>query len=204
MDTILAILVGIGLAAACGFRVFVPILVLAIAQRAGYVSLGEGWDWIGSYPAIIALGAATLLEAGAYLVPWLDNALDVIATPTAVVAGTVLAATQFTGTEMLADWGPIAQWAGALIAGGGSALTVQASTVAVRAGSTATTAGAANPGFSITETLAAVGMSILAILWPIAAAVALLFVFVCAALLLRFYLKRRAAARLRTEAIPER
>lgn len=197
MDTILAIIVGIALAAACGFRVFVPLLVLAIAQKTGYVSLGENWQWIGSYPALITLAAATLFEAGAYLVPWLDNALDTIATPTAVAAGTVLAASQLIGAEVLADWGPIAQWASALIAGGGSALTVQASTVALRAGSTATTAGTANPAFSITETLSAIGVSILAILWPIAAAVVLLFILVCAALLLRAFLKRRAAAKRR-------
>lgn len=195
MDTILAIFVGIGLASACGFRVFVPILILAVAQRAGYVSLGEGWEWIGSYPAIIALCAATLLEAGAYLVPWLDNALDVIASPTAVVAGALLAASQFTNAEALAEWGPIAQWAGALIAGGGSALTVQASTVAVRAGSTASTAGAANPGFSITETLAAVGLSILAIVWPIAAAALLLVVFALAFFLIARYIRRRRSRR---------
>ena len=88
-QTIAAIGVGLGLAAACGFRVFVPLLVLSLAANWGYVPLAPGWTWIGTSPAIIAFGTATLLEAFGYFIPWVDHALDVAATPAAVLAGMV-------------------------------------------------------------------------------------------------------------------
>lgn len=45
-EVLLAIAVGIGLSAACGFRVFVPLLLLNLASRVGYVQLAQalsGW-----------------------------------------------------------------------------------------------------------------------------------------------------------------
>jgi len=82
----LSLAIGIGLSAACGFRVFVPFLVMSIAAQAGYLQLANGWEWIGSTPAIIAFAVAAILEIVAYYVPWLDNLLDTVATPAAVVA----------------------------------------------------------------------------------------------------------------------
>ena len=101
METALSIAAGLGLAAACGFRVFAPMLVVSVAGRAGYLELGSGFDWIGTMPALIALGVATLAEVLAYYVPWLDNLLDTVATPAAVVAGAVLAASVVTGLVAL-------------------------------------------------------------------------------------------------------
>src|SRR5262245_3826330 len=76
MEIFLSICLGIGLSAACGFRVFVPLLCLSIAAKAGYVHLTPSFAWIGTLPAIIAFGVATVLEIGAYYIPWLDNVLD--------------------------------------------------------------------------------------------------------------------------------
>ena len=53
MDTILSVCLGIGLSAACGFRVFVPLLVMSIANLSGHLTLAHGFDWIGTYPALI-------------------------------------------------------------------------------------------------------------------------------------------------------
>src|SRR5262245_61527299 len=77
-------LVGLGLAAACGFRVFVPLLVMGIAVRGGALELAEGWSWIGSLPALISFGVATLLEVAGFYIPWVDNVLDAAASPAAV------------------------------------------------------------------------------------------------------------------------
>src|SRR5438874_3598888 len=95
METILSICAGIGLAAACGFRVFVPLLVVSIAALSGHLHLLPSFQWLGTYPALLALSVATALEIGGYYIPWLDHLLDTIATPAAVIAGTLLSASIF-------------------------------------------------------------------------------------------------------------
>ncbi|MFQ5931753.1 MAG: DUF4126 domain-containing protein, partial [Nitrospiraceae bacterium] len=90
METLLSICVGIGLSAACGFRVFVPLLVMSIASRGAHLTLAPGFEWIGTYPALLAFAIASCIEIAGYYVPWVDNLLDTIATPTAIVAGIVV------------------------------------------------------------------------------------------------------------------
>src|ERR1043165_470437 len=97
MDTALSICVGVGLSAACGFRVFVPLLIMSIASISGHLHLAQGFAWIGSYPALIAFGVATVLEIAGYYIPWLDHLLDTMATPAAIVAGTIVTASFVTG-----------------------------------------------------------------------------------------------------------
>src|SRR6188508_1578871 len=92
MELLLSICLGIGLSAACGFRVFVPVLGLSIAALAGHLDLSQGFDWIGTWPAFACFLTATILEVVAYYIPWVDNLLDSVATPVAVVAGTVVTA----------------------------------------------------------------------------------------------------------------
>jgi hypothetical protein len=168
MDTTVAIAVGICLAASCGFRVFAPLLITSIAANAGYVGLGENFSWLGSWPALTALAIATVLEIGAFYIPWLDHVLDIIATPVAAIAGAVLfAAVAF-------DLDPFVKWALAIIAGGGSAAVVQGGTMLTRAGSTATTGGFANFIVSTFETIAAIAFPVLSLIIPILTFVALL------------------------------
>ncbi len=139
METALSILVGVGLSAACGFRVFVPLLIINLAARSGHLSLATGFQWMGSDAALIAFGVATVLEIAGYYIPWVDHLLDTIATPAAVVAGTVVTA------SLVSDMSPFLRWSLAVIAGGGAAGAVQMTTVVTRAASTATTGGLANP-----------------------------------------------------------
>jgi len=167
MDWTLGLLCGIGLAAACGFRVFVPLLGTSIAGLSGQVQLSSGFDWMATTPAVVAFGVATALEIGAYYIPWLDNLLDVIATPAALVAGTMLTA------SMVTDVSPFLKWTLAVIAGGGVAGTVSG-TALVRGVSTLSTAGAANPMLSTVEWIASAVMTVLAVLAPILALVVLL------------------------------
>jgi len=168
MDWTLGLLCGIGLAAACGFRVFVPLLGTSIAGLSGQVQLSSGFDWMATTPAVVAFGVATALEIGAYYIPWLDNLLDVIATPAALVAGTMLTA------SMVTDVSPFLKWTLAVIAGGGVAGTVHSGTALVRGVSTLSTAGAANPMLSTVEWIASAVMTVLAVLAPILALVVLL------------------------------
>jgi hypothetical protein len=92
VETFLGFMIGIGLSAACGFRIFVPLLGVSIASMSGYLTLTPSFAWLGTWAAFSAFATATVLEIGAYYVPWLDNLLDTLATPAAVVAGTIVTA----------------------------------------------------------------------------------------------------------------
>ncbi|HXF61828.1 MAG TPA: DUF4126 domain-containing protein [Caldilineaceae bacterium] len=174
LDVLLSLALGIGLSAACGFRVFVPFLVMSVAALTGHLELGEGWEWIGSYPAVFAFATATVLEIAAYYVPWLDNTLDAVATPAAVVAGAV--ATAAVMTEM----SPFLTWTLAAIAGGGAAGLVQTGTVLLRTLSTSTTLGLGNFTVATGELGGSLVTAILAIMlpWVTLALVLLLVVWV--------------------------
>jgi len=170
-ETLLGICLGIGLSAACGFRVFVPLLVMSLASLGGHLTLAPGFQWIGTYPALITFSVATAVEIAGYYLPWVDHTLDTIATPAAIVAGTVITASMVTGMS------PILKWTLAIIAGGGAAGLVQGATVVTRAASTATTGGVGNPLVATIELGGAVLTSIAAVLAPVLVVVALLLVF---------------------------
>jgi hypothetical protein len=174
METFLSILVGIGLSAACGFRVFVPLLVMSLASMSGHLTLSGGFSWIGTYPAMLAFAVATVAEIAGYYIPWIDHILDIIATPAAVVAGVIVMASSVVGVS------PFLRWSLAILAGGGIAGTFQAITGLTRASSTATTAGLGNPIVSTVEAAGATAFSVLSIAIPLVglAAIALLLAFV--------------------------
>lgn len=172
-QTGLALCVGVSLAAACGFRVFVPMLVMALGVRLGGLEIDENLAWLGSDTAITCLGAATLAEVLAYYIPVVDNLLDAIAGPAALVAGAVV-----TG-GMLGDLPDWLQWGTGIVAGAGAAGTVQLGTTALRAAGTATTAGVGNPVISTMENIFATIGSVLAVLLPILAVVgSVLIIFI--------------------------
>ena len=174
-STVVALSVGLGLSAACGFRVFIPLLAMGVGARAGLIELGESWVWMSETWVIAAFGAATLIEIGGYYIPWIDNLLDTITTPSAIVAGIIVTSASLDGID------PAMQWILSVIAGGGIAGTIQFGTAATRATSSATTGGAGNPVVSTIEAGASVLFVLLAILVPIVAAilvVALMFVVI--------------------------
>ncbi|MCX5653639.1 MAG: DUF4126 domain-containing protein [Planctomycetota bacterium] len=185
LEIVLSVLVGVGLSAACGFRVFVPLLVISIASKTAHLSLAPGFEWMGSWPALVAFSLATALEITAYYVPWLDNLMDSIATPAAIVAGVIATA------ACIGDMSPFLKWTLAVIAGGGAAGAVQTVTVAARSVSTAATGGLANWVVATVENIGAAVMSALAILAPIAAITAIV---ATVALLGWRIIRRRAAA----------
>lgn len=162
----------LGLAAACGFRVFVPLLVASLAARADLISVNDGFAWLASTPALTAFAAATVLEIAAYYVPVVDNLLDAISTPAAAVAGTLLAA------AVIVDIDPWLRWTLAVIAGAGAATAVQLPTVALRGTSTAATAGTANPIVSTGEAAGSTALAGMAVLAPVAIPLLLVLLFV--------------------------
>jgi hypothetical protein len=172
MENALSICIGIGLSAACGFRVFVPLLVISMASLSGHLTLSPGFAWIGTYPALTAFAVATALEVGGYFIPWLDHALDTMATPASIVAGTIVTA------SMITDMSPMMKWTLAVIAGGGAAGLVQGSTVVLRGLSTGLTGGLGNPLFATAELGGALLTSLLALVAPLATLLLLGFVVV--------------------------
>jgi hypothetical protein len=171
MEVVMGLIVGVGLSAACGFRIFVPLLGMSIANLAGHLSLSPGLEWIGSWPALVAFAVATVCEIATFYVPWLDNVMDAVALPAATVAGTIVTASQ------VGDMSPFLKWALAAIAGGSVSLTIQGGTTAVRALSSGTTGGFGNFIVSTLELIAAVVVTILAIVVPILCFV--LVVWIC-------------------------
>ena len=160
----MSILIGIALSATCGFRVFVPLLAVNIGTRANdadgqpLIELAAGFDWLSSDIAMMVFLVAAIFEIGGYYIPWIDNLLDSVASPAAIVAGTLITASFITGMD------PWLQWLLGLIAGGGVAAAVQATTVVTRASSSVTTGGLGNPIVSSVETSGAFLGSALSIL----------------------------------------
>lgn len=167
MEWIITVLIGIGLSAASGFRVFVPLLGASIASMIGVLNLSSDFLWVGSLPALIAFSLATAVEIGAYYVPWVDNALDTIASPLAVIAGVVLS------VSVYADMPPLLKWSLALIAGGGVAGLVQTGTVSMRAISSGTTGGFGNFVVASFEFLGSIVTTVLAIIVPVVCSIIL-------------------------------
>src|SRR5262249_28016955 len=146
---------------------------VSLAALAGHVQLADGMAWLGTWPALACFTTATVLEIGAYYVPWIDNLLDSISTPAAVVAGTIAVG------SVVTDMSPLMRWTLALIEGGGTAGLIQPATFGIRGASPATTAGTANWLVATFELLASIGVTIVSILMPFLAAAAILLILIC-------------------------
>jgi len=160
MEYVLSLLIGISLSATSGFRVFVPLLVISIASLAGWIELNPVFAWVGTYPALVALGVAAFLELAGYYIPYVDNLLSSIAVPVSLVAGTLITA------AVLVDFPPVLAWALAIIAGGGAALGSSMVSNTMHTGSTVATVGTVNPVISFFESAFSILMSLLAVLVP--------------------------------------
>ena len=161
-DHLIAALTGIGLAAACGFRVFVPPLLAGFAFRHGWLDAPQALEWMATTPAIIAFAVATMIEVLVYLVPVVDNLMDAVELPAAAIAGTML-----TAAVVGEDMSPFLQWSLALIAGGTVASGTQAFTGLARLASTAAAGPVGNIAVSGTELASSTVLSVLAIATPI-------------------------------------
>lgn len=154
---------GIGLAAATGFRVFLPLFAVSLSSYLGWIPMSDSFEWLAGLPTLIMTGIATVAEILAYYLPFVDNLLDSAAIPLSTIAGSVLFASQF------ADLGTFPQWALAIIAGGGTAATISSGFAGLRAASTATTGGTGNFIVGSTETAGAGFMTVVSMLAPVIA-----------------------------------
>src|SRR3954468_9944755 len=174
-----SVALGIGLATATGFRLFLPLLVLSIAAWTGHVNLSDSFAWLATPSAVLMLGTAAIVEVAAFYIPGVDNLLDTVATPGAVVAGTIASA------AVMTDVPPMLKWTSAVIAGGGVAGITQGLTAMLRAKSTVFTGGLGNSAVATAELGSATLISILALTAPLAALALVILFFWLAFRLLR-------------------
>lgn len=160
-EIVVGLLLGIGLSASCGFRVFIPLLIASIAGKMHWIPMADSFAWLSSWTAIICFGVAAVVEALAYYVPVVDNLLDTIATPVAVMAGALVSASTMVHLD------PTWQWILGLMIGGGTAGVMQAGTSLLRLGSTKFTAGTGNAVVNTGEIGVSLVGSIMAILMPV-------------------------------------
>ncbi len=181
-----SILLAFGLSAACGFRIFIPPLTYGLLYKAGLVQLGDGWYWIGSDWVIAVLALTAIIEITGNKVPWLDNLLDAIATPTAIIAGTTLSAASLSEVDPGLKW-MLSLMSGVLVTGG-----FQFTTVGLRGLSSVFTGGFINPIISLIEDIISLIISISIILFPI---LGILIVILIALFLRRIYMRLKKRKR---------
>jgi len=185
MEFVMALFIGIGLSATVGFRVFTPLLITSIAEKASMVTLAEGFSWIGSTPALIAFLVATILEIASAYIPFVDQLLKTLATPIAIIAGVLLTA------SFIGNMDPLLTWSIAIIAGGSTATVSQLTTTTVKGVSTVSTAGLGNGLISFGEGIIAVVMSIISLFLPIVAALIVLTIFISFFIIVRTLRRKR-------------
>ena len=187
-DLALSIVLGIALAAATGFRVFLPMLIVSGAAYSGHLQLDSSVAWLGTPSALTMLSIAALAEVSAYYVPVIDNLLDTLATPAALIAGTIVSA------AVMTDVPPMAKWTAAVIAGGGIAGLTQGLTGVLRSHSTVLTGGLGNPVIATAELGGALLISFLALVAPVVAiALVILFLLVAIRLLRRLFRRAKSS-----------
>ncbi len=130
------------------------------------------------------LSVAAALEVLAYYVPGVDNVLDALAAPAAVVAGVIASA------AVMTDLPPLIRWTTAVIAGGGAAGLIHGTSAALRASSTVATGGLGNFLIATTEVAGGFFLAFLALVAPLAALAVVLFIGLVALRLLRRLLRR--------------
>lgn len=181
MELLLSVALGIGLSAACGMRVFAPFAVMSAAAITGQLGLSDSFGWIGTYQALVLFSVATLIEVLSYYIPWVDNLLDTIATPAAILAGAIATA------SVVTDMSPLMRWTLAIIAGGGTAGIIQMGTTWMRGVSSVTTGGLGNFVVATGEWMGSLTIATLSVLFP-------LLVVLFVAILLILIVRRRSRA----------
>jgi hypothetical protein len=161
METLVSVAMGLGLSAACGMRVFLPLLALSIAVHFGRVQVVSDFAWLGTNTALLMLATAALAEILAYFIPWLDHLLDMAAFPCAITAGV------FTSTATIHGLPPHLTWGLALVGGGGAAGLIRATASLGRVKSTLFTGGLANFIIAFIELAGAVFLCLAALFLPL-------------------------------------
>lgn len=178
-----------GLGIGAGVNAYATFLVFGLLSRL-YPGLfhGDMPAFFAQTPVLIVLGVLYTIEFFADKIPAIDHTWDAIHTFIRPLAGALLAVASTSGDL------PKGLVVFAAILSGGAALTSHVAKASLRATSTLTTAGTANPILSVIEDIFAVLGSIIAIWLPFVFVALLILFVVPAVLLLRRHLRSRRAA----------
>jgi hypothetical protein len=156
-----SLLTSAGLGLGAGINAYATLLVFGLLSRwrPGMFD-GELAQFFSSTPILIVLGVLYALEFVADKVPAVDHVWDVIHTFIRPAAGALVA------LGAVSQDLPKGAIITASVIAGGAALSSHAVKASLRAASTATTAGVANPLLSIVEDVFAFANALVAILLP--------------------------------------
>lgn len=147
-----------------GLRAVLPLAIASAAAHFGFFHPVAPYGWLGSTTVTFALAALAVAELLADKIPIVDHGLHFVQIVTKPAAAAIMVGgTVHPQSHVLL--------VGLMVVGALNALGVHAVASTVRIGSTATTAGIANPFISIVEDFAAIATAVLAFLAPILAAV---------------------------------
>lgn len=159
---LIAVCLGLGLAAATGLRAFLPLLIVAVLARFQVLGLdfGDRFDWLSSNTALIALSVAVVVEVVLDKIPVADSLMDTVMTVARPVLAVVLVMASFSKADpALMPLLALIAGPAALISHGGKALT--------RPVVTTTTGGLGNPVASVLEDVWSVVLVGLALVAPL-------------------------------------
>jgi hypothetical protein len=179
-----SVAVAIGLSACAGLRAWLPLLLAGGLARAGFLELGDAFQFIASTRALILFGVATVVEIAGDKIPAVDHALDTISTVVRPAAAALLAASVMWKIE-----DPLTALAVGLAVGAPTALVPHAAKSLLRTASTVFTGGLANPIISLLEDVIALVLFIAAVLVPLVLAAVMMVVTL---LVLRQWMRRRS------------
>ncbi|MET8425188.1 DUF4126 domain-containing protein [Nocardia sp. NPDC004860] len=166
-----AVLGAFGLSGAAGLNAWLPLLVVGVADRAGWIDLGSSYGWLSSTPALIGIAVLLVLDLVGDKIPALDSVLHGIGTLVAPVSGAILFAAE---TSLSSHLPPaVAAVLGAVTAG-----SVHAGRTVARPLVTGTTAGVGNPVVSTAEDGVSLALTMLALVVPVVAFIVLLIVLI--------------------------
>lgn len=172
MGWILPVLLGVGLSAATGIRIFLPFFIISLCSYFDLLSFGDQFAWLDNPYVVIALGVATAVEIAGYYIPLVDHILDIIATPMAFIAGIISMSSALPDMPMYFDN------LLSLIVGGGTAVSINGMMGLWRVKTTASLFGFANPAFSTIENILSGLFTVLSFLIPVAFGLFILFIVI--------------------------
>jgi hypothetical protein len=169
-----ALLTGLGLAAPAGLNAYIPLLVLALADRlSNQVNLAAPFDALSSTPVILVLLALLTIEIVVDKVPGADHVNDLVQTAIRPAAGAIL---MLATTSQAVDLSPVLMAILGIVAAG----AIHGAKATARPAMTIGTAGVFNPLISVGEDMLATVASVLAIFIPLLAVLGMVLVGVLA------------------------
>ncbi|MBK7446799.1 MAG: DUF4126 domain-containing protein [Ignavibacteria bacterium] len=162
MDLYLKILIGLGLSAASGFRLFVPFAILSIFSISGIYNITSTPFIFSSDLFLIIFIILSVSEVLLFYNPWIDNMLDLISTPASIFSGIILTYFVLYDTEIYL------RLLISVILGGLVSLNVQLLTVKARSSTSIFSKGNGNQIVSTIENISSIFISILVLKFPLA------------------------------------